>query len=310
MEQEVQEKKFMGWRYVAMGAATLFWGLIPPLAKDAMREDFTGMDMVTFRVTGAAICFWLTSVILSLCGKKQEHVPLRDVGLFFLASLLGITFNQSLYTIGISMTSPINASIMTTTMPIISFILSAILLKEKVSWQKLLGIGLALSGALMVILTSHTATAGGGDVVGESIGALLCVCAQCSFASYLVIFGKLVRKYTVVTCMKWMMLFASLTILPFSCWHLAELRWATIPLKSYLEAGAVVFFGTYCAYILMTWAQQALRPTQVAIFNYFQPIVACLVSVVMGLAVFGWYQAAAIVLVFSGVYIVTHVKQH
>ena len=69
-------------------------------------------------------------------------------------------------------------------------------------------------------------------------------------------------------------------------------------------------FGTYFAYLLMTWAQKVLRPTQVAIYNYFQPIVAALVSVAMGLSTFGWLQAVAVLLVFAGVYFVTFYQQH
>ena len=301
------------FRHLAMVSACIIWGLMTPLAKDAMRTDFSGMDIVAFRVAGGALCFWLTSLVLALCGKKQEHVPLHDIGLFFLASLCSITFNQGLFTIGVNMTSPVNASIMTTTLPIISLVLSVLFLHEKVSWQKIAGICLALSGALMVILTSHTASAAGAvNPYRDALGAAMCVLAQCSFATYLVVFGKLIRKYSVITCMKWMMLFATLTVWPFALPHIISLPWSAIAVHSYWEAGFVVFFGTYCAYILITWAQQVLRPTQVAIYNYFQPVVSCLVSVMMGLAVFGYLQAIAILLVFSGVYLVTnstHIKK-
>lgn len=289
-----------------MALACIIWGLMAPLAKDAMRTDFTGVDMVAFRVAGGALCFWLTSLVMTWAGKKQEKVPLHDIGMFFLASLCGISFNQGMFTIGVSFTSPINASIMTTTLPIISLILSAIFLHERVSWQKILGICLALSGALMVILTSHTASVASANPYRDALGAVMCVLAQCSFASYLVIFGKLIKKYSVVTCMKWMMLFATLTICPFAIPHIVSLPWSTIAAHSYWEMGFVVFFGTFAAYILMTWAQQVLRPTQVAIYNYFQPVVSCLASVAMGLAVFGYLQAIAILLVFSGVYLVTN----
>lgn len=293
-------------RHLAIGTACVCWGLMTPFAKDAMQVDFTGLDLVSFRVAGGAICFWLTSLVLTLCGKRQEHVPLHDIGLFFLASLCSITFNQGVFTVGVSYTSPINASIMTTTMPIISLILSVVFLHEKVGWRKIVGIVLALSGALMVILTSHTASAQPSVAPHrDAIGALMCVLAQCSFATYLVVFSKLVKKYSIITCMKWMMLFATLTIWPFTAQHIVSLPWQSIAVRSYLEVGFVVFFGTYCAYLLMTFAQQVLQPTQVAIYNYFQPITACIVSVAMGLAVFGWLQAVAILLVFSGVWLVT-----
>ncbi|MGN0234703.1 MAG: DMT family transporter [Paludibacteraceae bacterium] len=304
---KVQEKTWL--RHMAMGCACLIWGLMAPLAKDAMRVDFSGLDMVTFRVAGGALCFWFTSLVLTLCGHKQEQVPLKDIGLFFAASLCSITCNQCLYTVGISYTSPVNASLMTTMLPVISLILSAILLKEKVQWYKVLGIVLALTGALMIILSGGQAASGVLDLSGDggrsALGAGMCVLAQCSFALYLVLFGKLIRRYSIVTCMKWMMLSATLCIAPFTLPHVVSLPWENIPAVSYLEAGFVVVFGTYFAYLLMTWAQKVLRPTQVAIYNYFQPIVAALVSVAMGLSTFGWTQAVAILLVFAGVYFVT-----
>lgn len=292
-------------RHLAMAMACVCWGPMAPFTKDAMRVDFTGLDVVSFRVLGGAALFWLTSLVLSLCGKKQDHVPLRDVGLFFLASLCSFTFNQGLYTVGISYTSPVNASIMTTTLPIISLILSAIFLHERVSWRKIMGICLALSGALMVILTSHTASPQpSANPYTDAIGSVMCVLAQLSFATYLLLFSKFVQKYSVITCMKWMMLFSSITILPFTAPHIIALPWQTIALTSYLEVGFAVVFGTYVAYILLTFAQQGLQPTQVAIYNYLQPVLASLVSVIMGLAVFGWLQAVAILLVFSGVWLV------
>lgn len=292
-------------RHLAMAMACVCWGPMAPFTKDAIRVDFTGLDIVSFRVLGGAVCFWLTSWVLSLCGKKQDHVPLHDVGLFFLASLCSFTFNQGLYTMGISYTSPVNASIMTTTQPIISLILSAIFLHEHVSWRKVVGICLALSGALMVILTSHTASPQpSANPHTDAIGSVMCVLAQVSFATYLLLFSRFAQKYSVITCMKWIMLFSSLTILPFTAPHIIALPWRTIALTSYLEVGFAVFFGTYCAYLLMTFAQQRLQPTQVAIYNYLQPVWAGLVSVIMGLAVFGWLQAAAILLVFSGVWLV------
>ena len=86
------------------------------------------------------------------------------------------------------------------------------------------------------------------------------------------------------------------------------LPWATIPVGTWLETAFVVFVATYLAYILMMNGQKMLRPTIVSMYNYVQPIVACIVSVATGLGVFGWSQGLAVILVFSGVWLVTHSK--
>lgn len=114
--------------HLSMFFACAFWGLMAPLGKDAMTHGITGIDMVTFRVCGAAVLFWLTSFF-----TKRERVMRRDLMLFPLAGLFGLVCNQCCYTIGLSITSPINASIVTTSMPIFAMILAALILKEPIT---------------------------------------------------------------------------------------------------------------------------------------------------------------------------------
>ena len=111
--------------HLSMFFACAFWGLMAPLGKDAMTHGITGIDMVTFRVAGAAVLFWITSLFV-----KREHVPVKDVFRLGLAGLFGLTLNQCGFTIGLSITSPINASIVTTSMPIFAMLLPALILKE------------------------------------------------------------------------------------------------------------------------------------------------------------------------------------
>lgn len=122
------------------------------------------------------------------------------------------------------------------------------------------------------------------------------------------IFKKLIQKYTVVTCMKWMFTYATIVILPFTYKELSMLPWTSIAVATWLETAFVVFVGTYLAYIMMMTGQKMLRPTIVSMYNYVQPIVACVVSVATGLGVFGWSQGLAVVLVFGGVWLVTQSK--
>ena len=287
--------------HLCMFGACAAWGLMAPLGKDAMLHGISGLDLVSFRVVGAAACFWLTSLL----GRKQENVPPHDLLLFFFAGMLAIVFNQCCFTIGLSITSPVNASIVTTTLPIVTMVLAALFLKEPVTNKKVIGIFCGAVGALLLIMgNGQAAQKGGGHLAGD----LLCLTAQCSFAVYLTIFKKLIQKYTVVTCMKWMFTYSSIVILPFTYNELAVLPWAEIPVSTWLETGFIVFVATYLAYIMMMTGQKLLRPTIVSMYNYVQPIVACIVSVAAGLGVFGWSQGLAVVLVFGGVWLVTQSK--
>lgn len=286
--------------HLCMFGACAGWGLMAPVGKDAMTHGVTGLDMVAFRVIGAAVLFWITSLFV-----RREHVPLKDVFRFIFAGLFGLVTNQCCYTVGLSITSPVNASIVTTSMPIFAMILSALILKEPITGKKAIGVLAGCSGALILILTSAAAV---DERVGEIRGDLLCLGAQLSFAFYLALFSPLVRKYSPFTVNKWMFFWASFMVLPLTCRDLVSTDWQAVPAKTWIECAYVVFVGTYISYILMMNGQKILRPTVVSVYNYVQPLVSVTVSLVAGIAVFGWSQATAVILVFGGVWLVTKSK--
>ncbi len=268
-----------------------------PLGKDAMTHGFTGIDMVTFRVTGGAILFWLTSLF-----TPKEHVPKKDLLMLIGAAVFGLVTNQCCYTIGLSVTSPVNASIVTTSMPIFAMILAFLILKEPITAKKAGGVAMGCAGAVILIVTSAAAA---NSKVGDIRGDLLCLGAQLSFALYLSLFSPLIRRYSVITVNKWMFTYATAMILPFTFGRVSSIDYAAIPTSTWLETGFVVVFGTYVSYILMMIGQHTLRPTVVSIYNYVQPIVSVTVSVLTGIGVFKPSQGAAVILVCLGVWLVT-----
>ena len=279
-----------------MFGACTFWGLMAPLGKDAMTHGIDGIDMVSFRVAGGCLLFWLASLF-----TRKEHVPKRDILAFAGAGLLGLVANQCCFTIGLSITSPMNASIVTTSMPIFAMILSAIILKEPITGKKAMGVLMGCSGALILILTSARAVT---DKVGDIRGDLLCLTAQLSFALYLSLFNPLIKRYTVFTVNKWMFLWATIMIVPFSSSHVASIHWTCVPVRTWLETAYVVVFATFVGYILTMVGQRTLRPTVVSVYNYVQPIVSVIASLLLGIGILQWSHALAILLVFSGVWLV------
>lgn len=286
--------------HLCMLCAGTCWGLMAPIGKDAMLNGIDGIDLVSFRVLGGALLFWLTSLF-----TKKEHVPVKDILLLGCAGLFALVFNQCSYTIGLNLTSPSNSSIMTTSMPIFAMVLSFFILKEPITWQKAGGVLLGCAGAVIIITTSATA---GNAKVGNIWGDLLCMSAQLSFALYLSLFKPLIQKYSLFTVNKWMFTWATLIIWPFTLGHVSSIDFASVPMSTWWETGFVVFFGTYISYICMMVGQQTLRPTVVSVYNYMQPLVSVSVSVAVGLSVFKTSQALAAILVFSGVWFVVKSK--
>ena len=293
--------------HLSMFAACAIWGLMSPLGKDAMTHGLDGITMVSFRVMGGALLFWFTSLLLRLWKGPTavQHVPLRDKFTFAAAAVFGLVCNQCCYTIGLSITSPVNASIVTTSMPIFAMILSFLILREPITWKKACGVAVGCAGALTLVLTSvHAADAKVGDVRGD----LLVLGAQLSYALFLSLFNKFIKKYDIFTVNRWMFLWATIIVWPFTLGHVAATDWAAVPLRSWLETAYVVVLGTFVGYILIVNAQKVLRPTVVSIYNYVQPAVAVAVTLLTGIGVFKPAQALAVLLVFLGVWLVTKSK--
>ncbi len=283
-----------------MFGACAGWGLMSPVGKDAMLHGFDGITMVSFRVAGACLLFWIASLF-----APKEQVPWRDRLMFIGAALTGLLFNQCCFTIGLSITSPINASIVTTSMPIFAMILAALILREPITGKKALGVLMGCSGALILILSSAAhADARVGDIRGD----LLCLFAQFSFALYLSLFNPLIKRYNVFTVNKYMFSWATLMLLPLSSYHVYGVISQPIPLLTWIEAGYVVVCGTFFCYILTMIGQRTLRPTVVSVYNYVQPIVAVAASLIMGISTMKLTHVLAVVLVFSGVWLVVKSK--
>ena len=276
--------------------ANVMWGLMSPIGKSALQE-FSAISVTTFRMVGAAAAFWILSIFC-----KQEHVNHQDMLKIFFASLFALVFNQGVFIFGLSMTSPIDASIVTTTLPIVTMIVAAIYLKEPITNKKVLGIFVGAMGALILIMSSQAGNNGNGSLIGDLL------CLVISFSIYLTVFKGLSQQYSAVTINKWMFVYASMCYIPFSYHDISIIQWGAVSTIAIIEVLYVVLGGSFLAYLCIMTAQKLLRPTVVSMYNYMQPIVATIAAIIMGIGSFGWQKGLAIALVFLGVYIVTQSK--
>ncbi len=284
-----------------MFGANAMWGLMSPVVKLVLATGLiTPLVMVDFRVAGAAALFWFASIF----GKrKREHVPVKDLLLLAGAAMLGIVFNQGCFVVGINLTSPGEGSLFTTTMPMWVMLLAWVILHEPITLKKAGGIALGATGAIILVTngSGHTAASGSNPMLGD----LIVLTAQLSYALYLTLYRNFIRKYSLVTLMKWMFLFATVAMLPVTVGDLATIDWNALPWQSWAGIAYVVVGATFLAYICVMVGQKNLRPTIVGMYNYVQPIVAMVVGICLGLDDFTAIKAVAVVLIFGGVYLVT-----
>ena len=296
-------EKFSLKGHGSMLLANVSWGLMSPLAKVVMAGGVvTPLVLTDMRIFGAMVLFWIMSAF-----SKPEHVPPHAMLRLFAASLVAIVLNQGSFIMGVGLSSPADASVITTSMPLWAMILAAVVLKEPVTGKKVAGIALGACGALMLILGSGAGSASAGDA-RHVAGDLLVLFATLSYASYLVLFKNFVSRYSLVTVMKWMFTYSFLCTLPFSYTSLAAMRWTALSTATWGSVAFIVVMGTFVSYMLIVVGQKCLRPTVAGMYNYVQPVVACIVAVCLGLDSFNAMKGVAVVLIFGGVFLVTASK--
>jgi len=285
--------------HLAMVGANVMWGLMAPVAKLVMAAGVvTPLLMTDFRIYGAAALFWLAS-----CFTKREKVSRHDLLLLAGAAMLGILCNQGCFIFGVGFTSPGEASIITTTMPMWVMVLAWLILKEPITLKKVGGIALGATGALLLVFNS--ASTGGMKGDNPVLGDLLVLTAQLSYALYLTLYKNFIGRYSLVTLMKWMFLFAAVALTPLSLPTIIHTDWSALTSMHCAGILYVVGCGTFLAYVCIMIGQKNLRPTIVGMYNYVQPVVASLVGVCLGLDRFTAVKICAVILIFAGVFLVT-----
>lgn len=290
--------------HVALLAANIIWGGMAPVSKDLLNMQLmSSWSLAGLRILGGAVLFWVLSLILPSSWVSDEKIEKKDFWQLCIASLLVIAANQALVIIGMEYTSPVDATIVCSMTPIFTLILGALFVHQKITWMKLLGVALGFAGVLAFIFAGETNDA--INVTNPLLGNAMCFLAQVCGACYLVFFTDIIKKYSAFTLMKWMFLISAIVVFPFTIGGIINVQWSEMPLGGMMDILYIVVLATCLAYLFTPIGQKHVSPTVVAIYNYLQPVVAAVISILAGLAIINWETAIYACLIFVGVWLVS-----
>ena len=282
---------------IALSITALIYGVTFTIAKEVMPLYIKPYGFILLRVSGATAIFWFLGLFVK--GKKIEKSDYKNI---FFAAFFGVGLNMLTFFKGLSLTTPISASVMMVTSPILVLIFSSILLKEKLIAKKIIGVVIGLIGAVILIVYGNNSD---GSASNRVLGNLLVFINAASYGLYLVIVKKLVVKYNPIVFVKWLYLFGLLFVTPFGLEELVEVQWHVMPTSIYLKAGFVVLFTTCVTYVFNLFALTKLKPTTVSVFIYLQPVIASIYALIVGSDSLNMIKISATLLIFFGVYLVT-----
>lgn len=280
--------------HIALFVVQIMFGSSAVLGKTALLA-FPSHAIVGFRVGGAALAFYLLQRFRGNLALENS----KDYLYFAVFSLFGVAFNQILFFKGLSLTTATNTSLLAVMIPIFTFAISAVIGYEKLTTRKLFGIIIAAFGVIYLIDPTKASFSS-----ATTQGDILIILNSLSYAIYVAISKKLISKYGALKSIAWVFLFASVINVPVGIYFLQSVELNQVSSNAWLALAAVVIFPTILAYYWNAWALARVEPSVVAIYVYLQPLFGFLFAVVFLNEKITFRLFWAMILIFSGVYIV------
>jgi len=288
--------------FLAALGATVIYGLNHTIAKNVMPVYISPFGFILLRVLGATILFWIASIFV-----KHERIERKDWPRLIACSFLGMVINMLAFFKGLELSTPVNSSVIITISPIIVFIFSAILLKEKIKLIRSAGILFGFVGALILVL--YTAKTG-LNAPNIPLGNILFIVNSFAYGLYLVLVKPLIEKYNIINLLKWLFLLAIFMNFPVTIVEFSSVDWMNLPIKEAILPMVFVVVGTtFCTYLFNAYALRTLSPSTVSSFIYLQPIVGIIYAVSTKSDSLSLVSVVGMILIFIGISLVTK-KQH
>ena len=243
-------------------------------------EGFPPLVLMPMRYALAGL---LLLAVLAFLGRKGGvGVGPRDFLVLAGLGLVGVTLNHVGYTLGLSLTTGSNASLVVATAPVWGLLLGVALGLERASWRGALGIGLAIAGVAIVV-------GGGLGSEGASVGGDLLVCLSAfSWGAYTVLSLRVLRRLDPLVVAGWTLLLGGLAALPLAfsgvpglSEPISSVRWASVGAASWMAAAYSTLLCS--SFAIAAWQVNVSRlgANKVLVYLYLLTIVGLLASVLL-----------------------------
>lgn len=257
------------WRLVvAMIVLQSVAGICYPIAKYGLTiiEPFT-FAFYRFIISSAVL------LALTFARKQSPKIERADWWKILGLGIIIIPFNQTLFLVGQSMTGAGHGSFLFATTPVCIFVLATIHLKEKSSWRRIVGIGIATAG-VMAIMWSGLSEIGPEYLWGDAI----ILVAVLAWGYYTVLGKKLVQKYGALRITAYSLAIGSIFYLPYGLYSALKYDYSQ---SNWAAWGSVVYMAVGLSgvvYVMWYWLLKYLDASRMAIYHNIQPIIATSVA--------------------------------
>ncbi|MBI3933563.1 MAG: DMT family transporter [Acidobacteria bacterium] len=249
--------------YGSVGAATLFWSSNVVAVKYIL-EDFPAFPAALIRITLAAV----TLAAIRLAQRKPFSVRTKDRGVLLQLGVAGIAWSFLLFTTALAYTSVAHAVFLGAVTPLAVLLLARLEGQERITLMKLAGLLVCLLGVVFLALDKTKGTA------SHWTGDLLAFAGMWCFAFFTVRSKRLAEHYDSFSLNTYAFLIAAFFCLPFLFWSFSTVPWAQVSWVGWAALLYSATFGSAGAYLTYYHSLRTLTASQVAAFQYVQPILS------------------------------------
>ncbi|MBD9138084.1 DMT family transporter [Alistipes sp.] len=260
--------------HLALLVCNVLWAMDYPFYNIVLPHYVHPMAMVSASLVATALFS-----LVPLLWQKAEKVERADIRKLIGAALLIGVLRKVFIMYGLSMTSPIDGSIIDTIVPLLVLVLSVLLGMDRFTRLKITGLVLGMAGAVAVVLAGASSNHAHSHLWGNVL-IFLCACAT---SVYMVWFKRLIAKYRITTVLRWVYCAAAVMALPFGIGPIVHTDFAAIARHALFPTLFVLMVPTYVPNLMLNYALKTVQPTVSSIYTYLQPVLAIAISVGMGL---------------------------
>jgi len=254
--------KFGGAFLVAISAAS--FGLMPVFAKVAYTADTSTITLLFLRFSVAAIFMFLLIFI-----KKLAFPSTKEVLILLLMGAIGYAGQSFCYFMALNFASASVVSLLLYTYPVMVMIGSALFLKEKITFRKILALVFALTGAVVIIGTKGHA---------KSIGIILAVASAIIYSAYILISSKVIKAGMEVQSSTFIMLGAAIV---YGIMNLISGFSAPENIKGISAVVMIALISTVLAFWSFFTGLEKIGPTLTSLVSILEPVVTVFSSILI-----------------------------
>jgi drug/metabolite transporter (DMT)-like permease len=265
--------------------------------------NFTAVKLVVESVPPilfAATRFTLAGLLLvplALLSGPEGRLSRRDFLPMLGLGLVGVTLTQSVFTVGVGLTTAANTALVYSTAPVWGMVLGFALGWERPRASGVLGIGLCLVGVGAIVYGSL-------DFAGTSLaGDVLILAAAVCWGSYTVLTLSFLGRYSALAVAAYAMAFGGVAAFPLAALDPSSLDLAALDGLTWAAAVYSALCSAAFGFAAWGWGVSHVGANRVLVYQYLVTLTGVSTGILLLGEGFGVGQLVGTVVILAGVYL-------